>query len=217
MDNKIHPVIFDMDGTLVDSAILTMAALKRIAPEHGLPLPSIETIRSAMGNASPVYYYIMFPDSERNMISDIGLLVDEEELQLLPSLCDKLLFEGCRELLIRLKDHGLRLCIASTGKKDHVFPVLNETGITGFFDTIACARPDKTEMLNEMIEGSDKSGYLMVGDMKKDYEAARANGIVSVGACCCKRHVLSPYMCKILSKSRAASIYKSKSDRSRIQ
>ena len=36
-------------------------------------------------------------------------------------------------------------------------------------------------MLREILKGT--SGFIMVGDMKKDYEAARANGILSVGAC----------------------------------
>jgi len=61
--------------------------------------------------------------------------------------------------------------------------VLDGTGIAGFFDKISCGCPDKTEMLGEMVRDGDKNGYVMVGDMKKDHEGARTNGIVSVGAC----------------------------------
>jgi phosphoglycolate phosphatase-like HAD superfamily hydrolase len=45
-------------------------------------------------------------------------------------------------------------------------------------------------MLRKMINGG-KNGYIMVGDMKKDYEAARINGIISVGACYgyCEREI----------------------------
>ena len=191
MDNRIHTVIFDLDGTLSDSAILTIEALKTVAPNCGLPMLSIEDIRLAMGNAIPEFYYILFPDHDRDIVHNAGMLVDQEELRLLPSLSGRLLFDGCRELLERLKEKGIRLCIASTGDKDHVFPIMNETGITRFFDTISCGRPDKAEMRREMTEGSDKKGCVMLGDMKKDCEGARANGIVSVGACygyCKKEH-----------------------------
>ena len=183
MENKIHTIIFDLDGTLSDSAVLTVEAFNRIAPGHGLPVPSIDAVRRATGNATPEFFYILLPNHDRETVYKFGLLIEDEELQLLPSLRSKLLFEGCRELLERLKEKGIRLCIASTGQKEHVFSILNETGIIDLFDTVLCGRPDKTEMLGEIIGDSDKNGCIMVGDMKKDYDAARANGIVSIGAC----------------------------------
>jgi len=183
MNKKVHTVIFDLDGTLSDSGIVTMEALKNIAPSCGLPIPSEEAIRRATGYATPEFYFVLFPDFQRTMLLNVEKLVEQEESRLFPSFGDKLLFEGCRELLMRLKECGIRLHIASTGCRDHVLSILNETGIIGFFDTVNCGRPDKTDMLREIIEGSDKTGCVMVGDMKKDYEAARANGILSVGAC----------------------------------
>ena len=183
MNKKIHTVIFDLDGTLCDSAVLTFEAFKRVLPGYALPLPTLDAIRRATGFATPEFFYILFPDHDKELVCKMGIHVEEDEQLLLPSLGSKLLFEGCQDLLIRLKEYGIRLCIASTGANDHVFPVLNATGITGFFDKIFCGQPDKVRMLQEITGDDDKSGYVMVGDMKKDYEAARANGIVSVGAC----------------------------------
>ena len=179
----MHTVIFDLDGTLSDSAVLTIAALKIAAPQFGLPVPAIEAVRRTMGYANPEFYYILFPEAPRETVFEMGQLVEQEELRLLPTVKDKLLFEGCRELLTRLKEHGLRLNIASTGDNDHVFPILKETGIIGLFDKISCGRPDKIEILRKMTDAHDKSGFIMVGDMKKDSDGARANGITSVGAC----------------------------------
>ncbi|MCL2472403.1 MAG: HAD family hydrolase, partial [Treponema sp.] len=186
----IHTVIFDLDGTLSDSALLTMAACKKIAPVFGLSVPTREAVRRATGNPNPDFYYILFPDFQRELVYAMGAEIEKEELQVLPSLGGKLLFPGCGELLEHLKRSGLRLCIASTGDEGHVFPVLRETGIAGLFDSVSCGRPDKTEMLRDLTAEGDRKGYIMVGDMKKDYDAARANGIVSVGACygyCCRQ------------------------------
>ena len=180
--NDIHTIIFDLDGTLSDSALLTLTALERIAPELGLPVPENEAIRRATGHATPEFYYILFPGVDRDKILNAGELVEKEELSVLQSLGATLLFPGCRELLVCLRERGLRLCIASTGKREHVYPVLEGTGIMEFFDTISCAREDKAEMLREIIGNNDRKQCIMVGDMKKDYEAAGANGIVSVGA-----------------------------------
>jgi HAD superfamily hydrolase (TIGR01549 family) len=143
----------------------------------------MDAIRRATGHATPEFYYILFPDHNRDLVYNVGMLVEEEEQKIIPLLCDKLLFEGCRELLIHLKKRGINLYIASTGEKNHVYSILNQTGIIDFFNTISCGLPDKTEMLRKIIDNSEKNGCVMVGDMKKDYEAAQTNGIVSVGAC----------------------------------
>ena len=182
MKNKTHTVIFDLDGTLSDSAILTMAALKTAAPRFRLPMPAAEAIQRATGHSNPQFYYILFPEAPREIVFEMGQMVEQEELRLLPTVKDSLLFEGCRELLTCLKERELSLNIASTGDNNHVFSILKETGIIGLFDKISCGRPDKIEILREMT-GNDKSGFIMVGDMKKDSDGARANGVISVGAC----------------------------------
>ena len=195
MVNKFHTIIFDLDGTLSDSAILSMTAFKNILPGYGLPVPSEEEIRRVTGHATPEFFYILFPGCKRDMIYNIGTLVEQEELRILPPLGEKLLFEGCRELLLKARECGLRLYIASTGARDHVYSILEATGIKGFFEKISCGRPDKTEMLRELTcektGGGGKNGFVMVGDMKKDHEGARSNGILSVGACYgyCKREL----------------------------
>ena len=189
--NKIHTVIFDLDGTLSDSAVLTAEAFKKVAPHFDLPLPTEEALHRATGYPNPEFYYILYPGYPKSKITEMGQMIEQEELRILPSAGDRLLFKGCRELLIELKEKGIRLNIASTGDRDHVFSILDITGIDGLFDTVSCHHPDKTEMLGKMTETGDKNGYLMVGDMKKDYEAARGNGILSVGACYgyCRRDI----------------------------
>jgi len=191
MRNNIHTVIFDLDGTLFNTAVLTMAALKNILPGKGLPMPDEEAVRRATGFATPEFYYILFPDFDRDMVYNTGKLIEDEELRLLPSLGSNLLFDKCPELLASLQERDIRLCIASTGSKDHVLSVLGETGITGFFDTISYGHPDKAGMIREIIGDGNKNGFIMVGDMKKDHEGAAANNILSVGACYgyCKREI----------------------------
>ena len=183
MTKNIHTVIFDLDGTLSNSALLTVDAFKKIAPAFGLPIPSEEAIRRATGFATPEFYYILFPDHPKEIVIKAGEQVELEELIIIKSISHKLLFDGCRDLLLQLKDMDKRLCIASTGDERHVLSVLNETGIINLFDIVLYGRPDKTEMLSEIIGESSKDGCIMVGDMKKDFEAARQNNIVSIGAC----------------------------------
>lgn len=179
---KIHTVIFDLDGTLADSAILTTAAFKEIMPKFDLPVLDTETIKTAMGHANPVFYYRLFPDYPQETVFLAGQQVEALELKFLPTVKDKILFPDCYELLNQLKKRGIKMYIASTGDTDHVYGILNTSDITHFFEKISCHQPDKTEMLREMTAEGDKEGYVMVGDMSKDYDAARANNITSIGA-----------------------------------
>jgi len=182
MLNKIHTVIFDLDGTLADSAILTTAAFEKVMPAFGLPVLDTETIKSAIGYANPGFYYRLFPEYPQETVFAAGQQVEDIELSILPTVKDNILFPDCRELLAELKKRRIRMNIASTGDYDHVHGILNAAKIADFFEKISCHQPDKTEMLKEMTAEGDKAGYIMVGDMNKDYDAARANGILSVGA-----------------------------------
>ncbi|MCL2003079.1 MAG: HAD hydrolase-like protein [Oscillospiraceae bacterium] len=179
----IHTVIFDVDGTLADSAVLTVAALARFAPEYGLPVPAKDAVKRATGYQNPEFYYRLFPDAPRDIVDIVGALVEQEELRLLPSVSGSLLFKDCRELLEGLRKRGVRLYIASTGSYEHIHSILAVTGIAGLFEQVCCGRPDKVEMLRELSREGGKDGYIMVGDMKKDCDGARANGMTSVGAC----------------------------------
>jgi len=182
IESRIHSVIFDLDGTLADSAILTTAAFAQVMPEFGLPVPDVQTIKKAIGYANPEFYYMLFPNFPRETVFKAGAKVEETELKILSTVSGKILFEGCHEMLSRLKESGIRLHIASTGDYDHVHGILSAAKIHDLFESVSCGRPDKIEMLREIIDPRSKNGYIMVGDMSKDYYAAYANGILSVGA-----------------------------------
>jgi len=179
----IKNVIFDMDGTLADTAVLTDAAFKNLAPELGFTPPEIGVIRSAIGYQNPEFYYQIFKTEPAELVKKIGEATEDEEQRMLPDFGGDFLFPGVRELLNELRERKINLFIASTGSEAHVYSILNKAGIAGYFNKILCDKPEKAGMVREIIGGGDKKDFIMVGDMKKDLDAARANGITAVGAC----------------------------------
>jgi len=180
---KRDNVIFDFDGTLADSAVLTIAVFKKVAPEFGLPVPDYEHLRSCIGYANPEFYNHIYPDQPAELVRLVGEKVERLESEMLADFEGELLFPGCKELLKRLEALGISIYIASTADKGHILPIMEKTGITHFFKEIFCDEPDKTEMLQRIILDTNKGKFIMVGDMVKDSSAARTNGIFSVGAC----------------------------------
>ena len=120
----IHTIVFDLDGTLVDTALLTLQAFRLIAPGMGLKVQGVERIRTAIGYANPEFYYHIYPDQPQERVFQFGRLVEREELRLLPHMNHMLLFPGCLELLTELREKHISLYIASTGSEEHVSAVI---------------------------------------------------------------------------------------------
>ena len=180
---KFKNIIFDLDGTLVDSAVITMTAFRRIAPDFGLDAPDLPRLRTCIGYANPEFYYRVYPEQDSETVQRLGAMVERLELELLDGFNEDLLFPGCGELLNRFERLGTSMYIASTGSNEHVTPILHKTKITRYFKRVLCGEPDKSEMVRKIIENGDNSTFVMVGDMEKDSQAAHDNGIFSIGAC----------------------------------
>ena len=171
-----------MDGTLIDSAVITVQAFGEVVPACGFVTPPRDSIRAAIGYPNPEFYFRLFPDSPKAQIQAVGERIEAAEQRILKENKFPLLFPGCRELLETLCRKGYTLYIASTGSHEHVHSLLEAEGVTGLFAAIFCGRHDKADMLAEIVAQSP-GGWLMVGDMEKDSDSARENGLISVGAC----------------------------------
>lgn len=175
-------VIFDMDGTLTDSALLTAEAFRVVAPSLNMEVPSVERIREVTGYADPEFYDRLYPDEPTERVRTLGAQIEEQELALLPNLNSDLLFPGTRQMLETLQTLVPALYIASTGSKEHVEALLYNAGIYDMFREVHCGEPDKEDMVGRIVKSGGKN-MILVGDKGKDSSAARANNIPSIGVC----------------------------------
>lgn len=175
-------IIFDMDGTLVDSAKITIPAFKLICPKYGLKNPKDEDIVSAIGYANPMFYYNIFPNEDKQKLQQFGKDVEKIEKEIICDVKDGLIFEGIEELLLSLQQRSIEIHIASTGDNEHVSTCLNHTKIISFFKEISCNKPDKEFMVADLITRYPSSTWMMLGDKRKDSNAAKYNNILAVGA-----------------------------------
>ena len=179
----IRHVIFDFDGTLADTGLLTEQAVRSLAPRFGLPALPLAAIRACIGYANPEFYTHLYPDQPAELVYRLGKEIEKEEQRLMPAFREQILFAGCRGMLSALDAAGIGLYIASTGDPEHVFPLVELAGVRARFREILCGEPDKAGMVGRLAGAYGAEGWLMVGDMHKDVTAAHANGIPAVGAC----------------------------------
>lgn len=175
-------IIFDMDGTLVDTMLMTALAFEELAGAYGLPVPPRQAIKDAMGLADLYFYRKIYPNEPEDKLPAFGDAVEKRESAVGFELGEKVLFAGVKDMLCALKANGKRLYLASTGSQTHVRDMLTCGGILDLFEEVHCAQPDKEEMTAQILRSAGTTDAVFVGDTFKDANAARANNIPAVGA-----------------------------------
>ncbi|GAA0107899.1 MULTISPECIES: HAD family hydrolase [Clostridium] len=179
---NVRNIIFDMDGTLVDTSKITVEACQRTAKEFSLPVRKYNEIAGLIGYADPEFFFRMYPKVNRNYIISFGKAVAKREHEYMIAHKEEILFDGVKELLIDLKKRGYYLSIASTGSLDHVNTALKASNIYNIFNDIKCNEAIKIEMVKKIISSGPEGEWLILGDRRKDFEAGNSNNIITVGA-----------------------------------
>ena len=179
---KLKQIIFDMDGTLSDTAKATYTAIKQVEKHLDIPPITDAIIRDAMGIAGLDFYRHMYPTVPLETLLKLEPQVDALELSAIQNMKQSVLFPEVVEMLTALKQAGITMYIASTGSKIHVHGTLEAAEIQGFFTEIHCGEPAKISMVQRIVGDADPREWAMVGDMFKDSEAARGSNILAIGA-----------------------------------
>ncbi|MGD0961345.1 MAG: HAD-IIIA family hydrolase [Methylomonas sp.] len=188
MKYRFDLIIFDWDGTLIDSVEWIVHCIQQAAARHNCPVPTPEAARDIIGLSIENAMKRLFPDiddlASRQLVADYG----QNFLSRQMSRDD--LFPGVYEMLRNLNAQGFRLAIA-TGKKsaalDHA---VNATGVADFFSTRRCADQTASKphplMIDQIVSelGIDKQRTLMVGDSSHDLQMAINAGVASIGVTC---------------------------------
>ncbi|TQV86033.1 phosphoglycolate phosphatase [Aliikangiella coralliicola] len=186
-------LLFDLDGTLIDSAPDLALAANLMLAELQMPEFSQEVVRSWVGNGAKTLVQRALSGSiEISPELDAGY-VDralERFLQFYQAnVCNETqLYEGVRETLQRLKDRGYKLTIVTNKPEQFVTPILKSFKLNEIFelvvagDTLAKKKPDPAQ-LNYVCQQLSVSVQqcLMIGDSKNDILAAKAISMESIG------------------------------------
>jgi phosphoglycolate phosphatase len=181
---KFRNVLFDLDGTLVDSVEDIVCCLKKAYDE----VPGFSGVRIDKSYLGPPL---------GDVIRNITPAIEEKHAQLVMKefmrcydtspLSGTRLYEGAYELIQNLREHGVKLFVVTNKRSFAARRILTKLGVDVFDDvvtpdTIAGKRMDKEDMISYLIEkhGLEKAVTVMVSDSPSDIIAARKDGICSV-------------------------------------
>lgn len=179
---KYKLIVFDWDGTIIDSAATIAECIRDSARDMGLPVPSIEQASHVIGLGLHDSLRMAVPELQSHQYPEFVANYRRHFLAREDSMA---LFTGMEELLQDLKDRHL-LAVATGKSRRGLDRALAATRIGPFFASSRCA--DETNpkphpaMLLELMEELDvaKEKVLMIGDTSHDLEMARAAEVDSL-------------------------------------
>lgn len=176
MQKVFELIVFDWDGTLMDSEAHIVASMERALEDLALPALPKESIRNIIGLGLFEALSQLMPSQSQATYQEV---IDRYRYHFFADdPCEP--FEGAGAVLQALVDEGYMLAVA-TGKGRHGLDrVLNSTGFGKYFVETRCA--DETcskphpQMLQEIMEALDTEPQktLMIGDTEYDLEMAHA-------------------------------------------
>lgn len=168
-------IIFDWDGTVMDSTYSITHSIQLASEDMGLPVPSREKASWIIGLSIENGLYKIFPQLDEKSLPEFVARYRHHYFQ---RDHDLQLFEGMTELLDELKGQGVLLSVATGKSRKGLVRALEVSGLGNFFDATRCAeetrsKPDP-QMLHELMWELDFSPdeALMVGDTTHDIEMA---------------------------------------------
>lgn len=178
-------LIFDWDGTLMDSAAKIVRCMRAAAIEQQLPALEAEVIHNIIGLELGVAISQLYPNLDRTGVEGMRAAYSRQFVAADRQPCA--FFEGVSEGLSRLHEAGHTLCVA-TGKSrkglDRVFSHLPEAAL---FSASRCADETASKphplMLRQLCEefAVAPEAAMMIGDTEYDLEMAATIQMPSVG------------------------------------
>ncbi len=179
-------VVFDLDGTLVESAPDIAAALNVILARHDFPILSLDTITGMIGGGVPklIERALRLLDQPSD-----GELAGRMVADYLPVYRDcaterTQLFEGARQVLDGFAANGVRMGVCTNKPGDISRRILTDLGVDHHLQVVVggdsglARKPDPAPLLSALRSlGVPRQGAVMVGDSAADVGAARAAGV----------------------------------------
>lgn len=174
-------VIFDLDGTLTDSAEGIVASFLHALDQVGVAVPDGDLAARIVGPPmDDTFQSMLGKDAERAIAAFRAEYADR-------GWAMNTLFEGIQPLLADLRAAGVRLAVATSKLEPTARRILAHFGLDQHFEVIAGASPDgsrktKVEVLAHALDQLRPlpERVLMVGDRSHDVHGATAHGIDTV-------------------------------------
>ena len=185
MNHEAKLIVFDWDGTLMDSVAHIVACLQNAINELSLEPKSNDELKNIIGLGLREAFYALYPQANDNELTALTARYREYFFDQDSAPCE--LFSGARELVEELNEKNYFLAVATGKGRNGLDKVLNETGMNKLFPVTRCADESHSkphpQMILDIIDyyGINASEAIMVGDTDYDLQMANNAKAKSIG------------------------------------
>lgn len=180
--NQVKYIIFDMDGTLLNSLTDLQNSLNYCLREVGFPERNYQEVRSFVGNGIRKLIERAVPDgTDEKKIDELFLMFKEHYMVHCADFTAP--YDGIMEMLKSLKEAGYKMAIVSN-KADDAVKVLNSRFFDNYINVAVGDMPGKKKKPEPDLVwfameqlGADMDNTVYVGDSEVDYQTAVNSGL----------------------------------------
>jgi len=178
-------LVFDWDGTLMDSEHRIVTCMQLAAADTGQPVPEDAAARNIIGLGMREAVSTLFPQLEAAQVN--GIIDAYREHWLDEQIPASSLFPGAQAVLRSLSNAGYLLAVATGKSRRGLDKVLDETGLGELFHMTRCAdeaySKPHPQMLEDILTDLDTSpaNALVIGDTEYDMQMAANARVDAVG------------------------------------
>jgi len=185
---RLKAVIFDLDGTLVDTADEFVPVVQQLRAEHGMDAMDPQRIRASVSNGARALVALGLDlDEARPEFEGKRLRLLELYREVLGTLAAP--YPGIATLLARLQEAGLTWGIATNKPRAFTVPLLERLGLQPPPASVVCPddvgerKPHPESLYRNCLElGCAPHEAIYIGDHARDIEAGRRAGMYTIAA-----------------------------------
>ncbi|MCL2656187.1 MAG: phosphoglycolate phosphatase [Betaproteobacteria bacterium] len=185
MKFAVDAVLFDLDGTLLDTLPDLLTAANRMLAELGQASRTYAEVRRFVGKGIPNLVQRCLSDdrSVDPALVEAGLPVYRRHYAVVNGDATRI-YDGVEPTLKQLKAQGIRLGLVTNKAQAFTLPLLEHVGLARYFDAVVSGdvlpqkKPDPAPLLHACAQiGVSPARAIMIGDSANDAEAAQAAGM----------------------------------------
>lgn len=179
---KIKNIIFDLDGTVIDSAGGINSAFNKTY-QHLYKTTAIQNIKSFIGPPIKDIFIKASKETEPDKIDTFVKLFQKNYDDVY--YAESIVYNQLEDLLDFLRLNSIHCFVATNKRLKPTLLILNQLNLTSYFkkiytlDSIGGGYADKTAMVKELLKNESLAAFetILIGDTSQDFAAAEANGL----------------------------------------
>lgn len=185
INKELKLVIFDWDGTVMDSVMKIVDSMQRAAEREGLNVPSEQAVKDIIGLSLAPALKQLFGELSQQQVDDMTQFYKEAYLALDKNPSP--LFNGIVDVFESLRHRNIKIAVATGKSRVGLDRLIEQTGLGHFFCDSVTADEAESKPHPQMIEDImarhdvEQSHVIMVGDSLLDLTMANNAGVRGVG------------------------------------